>query len=350
MTAGAPGPMTSDARSGGERPYPAEVYSVVVPTIGRRCLDDCLSALAAAADPPPHEVLVVDDRPDPDGPLDVSGAGPLADRVRVLATHGRGPAAARNAGLREVAAPWVVFLDDDVTVRPDWGARLARDLAEAGPGTVGVQGRLTVPLPDDRRPTDWERCTAGLAEAAWATADMAYRTRTVRAAGGFDERFPRAFREDADLALRMMGEGWGLVRGSRATVHPVRPADRWISLRTQRGNADDVLMSRLHGSDWWFRAEAPRGRLPGHAATTAAGLTALVLALAGRRRTAAVAAGLWAAGTAEFAWARIAPGPRTATEITTMLATSAAIPPLAVGHWLAGHLRHRGAAPWGGRS
>ncbi len=33
-----------------------------------------------------------------------------------------------------------------------------------------------------------------------------------------------------------------------------------------------------------------------------------------------------------------------------MLATSAAIPPLAVGHWAAGHLRHRGAAPWGGRT
>ncbi|WP_326701166.1 glycosyltransferase [Streptomyces sp. NBC_01754] len=350
MTAGDRGPARGDAVFEADRPYPAEMYSVVVPTIGRRCLDDCLRALAAAADPPPHEVLLVDDRPDPSVPLDVSGAGPLAGRVRVLATHGRGPAAARNAGLREVAAPWVVFLDDDVRVRPDWGARLAEDLAGAGPATVGVQGRLRVPLPDDRRPTDWERCTAGLEEAAWATADMAYRTGTVRAAGGFDERFLRAFREDADLALRMMAEGWCLVRGGRATLHPVRPADRWISVRTQRGNADDVLMRRLHGPDWWSRAEAPRGRLPAHAVTTAAGLAAVLLALAGRRRTAAVAAGLWALGTAEFAWARIAPGPRTAAEVTTMAATSVVIPPLAVGHRIAGHLRHRRAAPWGGRS
>jgi glycosyltransferase involved in cell wall biosynthesis len=350
MTGGDVGPMTGNAAPDAERPYPAETYSVVIPTIGRPCLDDCLRALAAAAQPPPHEVLLVDDRPDPDGPLDVSGAGQLAGRVRILATHGRGPAAARNAGLREVAAPWVVFLDDDVRVGPGWGALLADDLGGAGPGTAGVQGRLRVPLPVDRRPTDWERCTAGLEEAAWATADMAYRTETVRAAGGFDERFLRAYREDADLALRMMGQGWTLARGSRTTLHPVRPADRWISVRVQRGNADDVLMNRLHGSDWWSRARAPRGRLPGHAAVTAAGLAAAVLALTGRRRTAAVAAGLWALGTAEFAWARIAPGPRTAAEITTMIGTSTVIPPLALGHWAAGHLRHRGAAPWGGRS
>ena len=37
---------------------------------------------------------------------------------------------------------------------------------------------------------------------------MAYRRAALAAVGGFDERFPRAFREDADLALRMMAAGW----------------------------------------------------------------------------------------------------------------------------------------------
>ncbi|TRV72180.1 glycosyltransferase [Streptomyces sp. 130] len=333
----------------GSRDAPgADPYSVVVPTIGRPCLGACLAALAGAAVPPPREIFLVDDRPAPDTPLDLTPAGPLADRVTVLTTGGRGPAAARNAGLREVATPWVVFLDDDVQVRPGWGALLAHDLGQAGPGTAGVQGRLTVPLPDDRRPTDWERCTAGLEDAAWATADMAYRTETVRRAGGFDERFPRAFREDADLALRLIGGGWTLARGTRSTLHPVRPADRWVSVRTQRGNADDALMNRLHGPDWWTRAGAPRGRLPGHLAVTAAGLAAAALALSGRRRAAAVAGALWAAGTAEFAWARIAPGPRTAGEVATMLATSVVIPPLAVLHRGLGGIRHRRAAAWGG--
>lgn len=325
-------------------------YAVVIPTIGRPCLADCLAALAASQGSRPVEVVVVDDRPKPAGELPLEGAGTLRDRVRTLATQGRGPAAARNAGWRTAGAPWVVFLDDDVRVLPDWGHRLADDLAAADARTGGVQGRLHVPLPEDRRPTDWERGTAGLEQAAWATADMAYRAEALKASGGFDERFCRAFREDADLALRVMDAGWTLSRGERITHHPVRAADRWVSVRAQRGNADDALMGYLHGRDWWQRAQAPRGRLPGHLAVTAAALAAPALAMTGHRRPAGLAAALWALGTAEFARARITPGPRTPAEIITMVSTSAVIPPLAVRHWLTGLVRHRGATPVRGES
>lgn len=321
----------------------ATAYSVVVPTIGRPCLADCLRALAAADGHPPEEVVVVDDRRGPTGPLPLEAAGEL--RLRTLRTGGRGPAAARNAGWRTVRTPWTVFLDDDVQVLPDWSRRLADDLGAASASTGGSQGRLRVPLPEDRRPTDWERCTAGLENAAWATADMAYRTAALADVEGFDERFGRAFREDADLALRVREAGWSLVRGRRTTRHPVRPADRWASVRAQRGNADDALMTRLHGPDWWARSQAPRGRLPRHALVTSLAVTAPALALTGRRRAAGVAGALWALGTAEFALARIRPGPRTRGEITTMLATSLVIPPLAVGHWLDGLLCHRRATP-----
>ncbi|MFF8973879.1 glycosyltransferase family 2 protein [Streptomyces sp. NPDC014995] len=327
----------------------APAYSVVVPTIGRPCLADCLRALAAAVGHPPEEVVVVDDRPDPTGELPLEAAGALRGRVRTLRSGGRGPAAARNAGWRTVGTPWTVFLDDDVQVLPSWSRLLAEDLKAADTDTGGIQGRLTVPLPEDRRPTDWERGTAGLEQAAWATADMAYRTAALAGVGGFDERFRRAFREDADLALRVREAGWTLRRGRRQTRHPVRPADRWVSVRAQRGNADDALMNRLHGRDWWTRAEAPRGRLPRHVLVTAAALVASACALTGRRRAAGVAGALWALGTAEFALARIGPGPRTRQEITTMLSTSVLIPPLAVGHWLHGRVRHRGAMPVGGR-
>ncbi|MFE0455755.1 glycosyltransferase family 2 protein [Streptomyces sp. NPDC058914] len=337
-----------DARAGTGAP----AYSVVLPTVGRPCLADCLRALAAAVGHPPEEVVVVDDRPGPGRTvaLPLEAAGVLRGRIRTLSTGGRGPAAARNAGWRTVATPWTVFLDDDVQVLPDWSRRLAEDLRAADATTGGIQGRLTVPLPEDRRPTDWERGTAGLEQAAWATADMAYRTATLADVGGFDERFRRAFREDADLALRVQEAGWTLRRGRRTTRHPVRPADRWVSLRAQRGNADDALMNRLHGRDWWTRAEAPRGRLPRHVLVTAAALTASACALTGRRRAAGVAGALWTLGTAEFALARIGPGPRTRHEITTMLSTSVLIPPVAVAHWVNGLLRHRGAVRMGGAS
>lgn len=322
-------------------------YAVVIPTLGRPSLSVTLAAIADGRGPAPERVVLVDDRPLTDcGPLDVEIPPSLRDRVTVLAGCGNGPAAARNTGWRSVGQEWVAFLDDDTVPGPTWPADLAADLAACGRRTGGSQGTIVVPLPVDRRPTDWERSTAGLARSLWITADMAYRRAALEQVGGFDERFRRAFREDADLALRVADAGWHLSQGARTTLHPVRPADRWVSLRQQAGNADDVLMNRLHGRRWWHRAGAARGRLPRHLAVTGCLVGAVVTAVAGRPRACLALAGLWLAGTGEFALARIAPGPPLASEVRTMLLTSVAIPPVAGYHWAVGLLRHRRVPPW----
>ncbi|MFD0371206.1 glycosyltransferase family 2 protein [Streptomyces sp. NPDC127114] len=322
-------------------------YAVVVPTTGRPSLQRCLTALARSGGPRPARVVVVHDRPGRDGtvpPLEVPEE--LREVTVVVPGRARGPAAARNAGARLAGdVSWIVFLDDDVVPSARWGEDLARDLARAPVGTAAVAARIEVPLPVDRRPTDGERNTAALATAHWITADMAVRPEALAAVGGFDERFRRAFREDADLALRLLDAGWALDQGTRRTAHPARQGGRWLSVRQQAGNSDDVLMRRLHGPDWRVRAAAPRGRLPRHRAVTAAGAAALVCALAGRRRAAAVCGACWCAGTAEFALARILPGPRTRTEVLDMILTSAAIPPAATWHWLRGLALHRTARP-----
>ena len=294
---------------------------VVMPTVGRPSLSAALAPLLGRV-----KVVVVDDRPS--GPDLV-----LPDEVRTLRSWGGGPAAARNAGWRASDATWIAFLDDDVLPPVDWCDRLERDLAACGPQVGATQGRIVVPLPTDRRPTDWERSTAGLETAVWATADMAYRRAALEQVGGFDERFPRAYREDADLGLRVTAAGWTIVRGARSVQHPVRPAGWRQSIRSQRGNADDVLMRALHGPDWRVRAAVPRGRRPWHLATTAA------LLVCAHPRTRAAGLLTWAALTADFARRRIGPGPRTAAEVATMSATSAVIPLAATGWWLAGWAR-----------
>ncbi|MEU1689966.1 glycosyltransferase [Micromonospora sp. NPDC005707] len=332
------------------------MISVVVPTLGRPSLAALLDALAGQLDElPGAELLLVDDRRDDTGELAVPGA--LAAYTKVLTGRGAGPAAARNLGWRAARGEWVVFLDDDVVPAPDWARRLRVDLAAAG-GAGGVQGVVDVPLPAHRRPTDWERGTAGLADGRWITADMAYRRTALAAVGGFDERFPRAYREDAELAHRVRRAGWDLVRGRRRVTHPVRPEGRWVSLRTQRGNADDALLRRLYGSGWRAALDLPPGRRPRHVAVAAAGavalaaaaLTAAPLRSARARRAVGAGGGLatlaWAAGTVEFTRARVAPGPRTPGEATTMLVTSVLIPPLAVAHWVRGWWRAR-AVPAG---
>ncbi len=326
-------------------------YDVVVPTAGRPSLPALLGALAEGDGPWPERIVVVDDRPGGSGgaPPDLvaPGALPAPVRERLLVVRGarRGPAAARNAGWRAGKAEWVAFLDDDVLPPPGWRALLAADLAGAAPEVAGVQGRIEVPLPAGRRPTDWERNVEGLARARWATADLAYRRAALAAAQGFDERFPRAYREDAELGLRLTAAGWRLERGVRPTVHPVGLAGFWVSVARQAGNADDALMRRLHGRGWRERAGAPPGRRPRHLAIAAAAAGTLGLAVARRPRAAALAGAVWLAGTGELALARILSGPLTPGEVAKMLATSAALPPAAAGWWVAGAIGHRRERP-----
>jgi glycosyltransferase involved in cell wall biosynthesis len=171
------------------------MISIVVPSLQRASLQVLLDALNAqldGVDGADYEIIVVDDR-----------------------FNRSGPAAARNRGWRAARGQWVAFLDDDVIPDPGWWQRLRTDLRV--PETVGgVQGRVRVPLPSDRRATDWERSTAGLADAPWITADMAYRRAALARVGGFDERFPRAYREDTELAVRVRAAGGTLGQRARA--------------------------------------------------------------------------------------------------------------------------------------
>ncbi len=320
--------------------------TIVTPTIGRPSLRALLDALATGDGPTPREIVLVDDRRGPGAPpLDVPPA--LSSLTRVVRGRGIGPAAARNDGWRSAKTTWVAFLDDDVLLPPPWLSDLAADLeAATAEGIAASAGHIVVPLPKDRKPTDWERNVAGLQQARWATADMAYRRDALIEVAGFDERFPRAYREDADLALRARQAGHRMTVGNRVVQHPVRPASRLVSVGLQRGNADDALMRALHGRTWRATAEVFPGRRGAHALTTAAGAASLAFGLSGRARWAAVSGAAWLAATARFALQRIGPGPRDAREIAAMAATSVAIPPLALSWWAVGRWRARGAQPW----
>ena len=177
------------------------------------------------------EVVVVDDRPEP-GPL-LRGRSTVALLAAGAARLGHGPGgrpqrrlagddggvgrlprrrrrAARRAGARDLAA----------------------DLAACAPTSPASQGRIRVPLPP-RPPADrlGARDRRACERARWATADMAYRRAALAAVGGFDERFPRAYREDADLALRVSDARAGACAAGGARI------DRTRSGRPTAGSA-----------------------------------------------------------------------------------------------------------------
>jgi histidinol-phosphate phosphatase family protein len=314
--------------------------SIVIPTIGRESLQRLLDALDETPDPRPNEIVIVDDRPDAAPDLTLNSHHPLV----ILRSNGHGPAAARNMGWRASGSRWVGFLDDDVLPQPGWLAWLADDLnaAEAA-RAVGSQGVLEVPVAAGRSATDDERRTHRLATAHWITADMVYRRDALVAVGGFDERFPRAYREDSDLALRIVSTRCRILSGRRRAEHPVAPSTSMSSVRAQIGNRDNALMRRKFGRGWRRAVGEGPGRMPAHAATTASAVVAVAAVLLRRRSLGLAAAAAWLGLVLEFAVRRFLPGPHTRAEAIRVAMTSALIPEVAVWHRLAGQWTHRRA-------
>src|SRR4051812_18264596 len=96
-------PSPSRARSRAEADGAVTaLFDVVIPTIGRPSLATTLASLAASSGAGPRRVIVVDDRgcPEPAVPEPAAVPARLGDRLTVLRSGGRGPAAARNVGWR----------------------------------------------------------------------------------------------------------------------------------------------------------------------------------------------------------------------------------------------------------
>lgn len=316
--------------------------SVVVPTCRRPdLLRQCLGALSyQTLAPTEYEVLVVDDGPDEATRRLVEGWSerPHAPAVRYVgAGPQRGPAAARNLGWRRALAPIVAFTDDDCLPAQDW---LQQGLAAmASPSVDAVGGRIRVPLGEE--PTDYELNAAGLERAPFATANCFYRKSVLLAVGGFDERYPLAWREDSDLHFALLERGCDCrVCEQAVVIHPVRPEPGWgVSLRQQRNNLSDALLYKKYPALYRrLIRPVPAWRYYAIVASLAAAAAA---AAAGARATAAGALLIWLGLTLEFCWRRLRRTSRRPDHIWEMAATSALIPPLALFWQWRGAIRYR---------
>ena len=179
--------------------------AVIIPTYNRAAVLGRAINSALGQDVDGCEIVVVDD-----GSTDTTDAV-LAKYagapVRLIRQANRGPAAARNAGVRETDAPWIAFLDSD----DEWlGGKLAAQLAQATAAGAAwaVCGHETI-TPDGRRVerpwplpgTALELQRQLLANEAIATDTVLIRRAAFERCGGFDQRLATA--EDVDLYLRL---------------------------------------------------------------------------------------------------------------------------------------------------
>ncbi|KAA1394215.1 mycofactocin biosynthesis glycosyltransferase MftF [Aeromicrobium ginsengisoli] len=212
-------------------------------------LDRLLTGLDGAM-----RVIVVDDASiDPERMAKVAGRHG-ADFIPLH--RNLGPAGARNAGLREVATPYVVFVDSDVVIDPDAVARLLRHLHD--PRVALVAPRI--------RGLDRDDSWIGRYEAARSSLDLGRDSALVRphstiawvpsavlaarvdALGdGFDSSM--SVGEDVDLVWRLDAAGWRIRYDADVVArHDHRTSLRsWLRRKAFYGSGAAPLASR-HGS------------------------------------------------------------------------------------------------------
>ncbi|MFL5580122.1 MAG: glycosyltransferase family 2 protein [Gemmatimonadaceae bacterium] len=318
--------------------------SVVVPTYRRpELLERCLEALADQdLDPAGYEIIVVDDGPEAAtrGQVERWAARcrgrPMMLYVPVTGTQG--PAGARNRGWEAAEGEVIAFTDDDTVPHADW---LSAGLRAMEPDVVAAAGRVVVPLPADRAPTDHERDIARMERCEFVTANCFVRRDALAAVGGFDERFTAAWREDSDLHFSLLALPGRVACAPEAAVeHPVRPVDDWTDgIRQHRKIAFDALLYKKHPRLYRERIR----RLPPldyygivlALVTLAAGavLRAPALALAGFAA--------WALFTGLFLVRRMKGTSLAPSHVAGLVATSIVIPLVAVYWRLAGAFRYR---------
>lgn len=236
---------------------PAEVdwteadVTVVIPVKDRTpALARLLASLPAGS-----PVVVVDDG-SADQHATADAAAAVGARV-VRHPSSRGPAAARNTGLRAVRTPLVAFVDSDVVTRAGWLEPLLAQLADpragiAAPriaGLAGPTGGAIARYEQARSSLDLGPTPALVAPRGRVSyVPSACLVGRVAAFGdGFDETMQVA--EDVDLVWRVIADGW-LVRYEPAAVvaHEHRVTARgWLARKAFYGTGAAPLALR-HGA------------------------------------------------------------------------------------------------------
>ena len=320
----------------------APIVSVVIATCGRRALlRRCLGAvLAQDLGGEAFEVVVVDDGHDSETlhmirelqcAPPAGGNEPAPGLVYLRPRSGHGPAVARNRGWLNARAELIAFTDDDTVPQPGWLAQGLRAMARS-PAWAAARGRLVVPRD---APT-----TPGPQDTEFARANAFVRRRALELVGGFDERFTRAWHEDADLLFRLARDVGEVGRCDDAIVFRPRRAERWgACLRQQRDMYFDALLYKKHRRLYRERIlRIPPWR---HYAIVGLSGAALVSAALGGGDVALGCAGGALALMLELAWQRLRKISRTPRQVAEVLATSALLPFLSVYWRLRGAWRFR---------
>ncbi|MDB5062603.1 MAG: Family 2 glycosyl transferase [Mucilaginibacter sp.] len=223
------------------------IVSVVIPTYQRAALlSRCLEALLQQKfDKEQYEIIVVSDGPDEQTKKifdDLAGYDHPELRYMSLPQK-KGPAAARNYGWLNAKGRIIAFTDDDCVPDAYWLNQIVQHCNTED--SVAITGKVIVPV--SKRPTDHELNTANLQTTEFITANCACTKSALVKAGGFDEQFSMAWREDSDLEFKLIDQHIPIKRIDSAIVtHPVRTSAWGVSVKEQKKTMYDALLYKKH--------------------------------------------------------------------------------------------------------
>lgn len=307
------------------------IVSVIVPTYRRpELLTHCLEALLLQKfDKSQYEIIVVSDGPDAETKKifdDLIGYEQPVLRFMQM-PYKKGPAAARNYGWLNAKGNIIAFTDDDCLPDAYW---LKEIVANCNPEEdVAITGRVKVPI--SKNPTDYERNTANLQTADFITANCACTKKALIKAGGFDEQFSMAWREDSDLEFKLIINNIPIKRVEGALViHPVRKSTWGISIKEQKKTMYNALLYKKHPK---LYSKKIRSKSPVLYYFIIAGFLLMIAGLLAHHRVLTLSGlALWVCLTAYFITKRLYTTALTLNHITEMVVTSLVIPFVSV-YW-----------------
>jgi GT2 family glycosyltransferase len=194
--------------------------ALVIPTLGRPVLEDCLHAVATG-DAWPAEVVLVDQGMNAEVERWVAILCAVGLGVRHVRAPKRGAAAATNRGIEAVTVRFVVVTDDDCLPEFDWLSRMAHHLRES-PEAI-VTGRVeaagddqVMALTRSRVPRTIRRPL--LKHDSMAGGNMGAHRSTLERVGPFDEDECLIAAQDCEYSYRALRRGVAITYAPDAVV------------------------------------------------------------------------------------------------------------------------------------
>jgi glycosyltransferase involved in cell wall biosynthesis len=187
-------------------------FSVIIPTYNR--LPQLKLTLQSILEQKytDYEIIVVDDG-STDG-TDSFLKSLVMPKLKWVSQNNKGPAAARNAGIKLASGKFIAFTDDDCVVPPDWLSHFNEFFESSSVdiigGAVHNSNKGNIFSETSQHVTNFfveYLNQSGKSSSFLTSNNIAYRTDVLKKVVGFDERFKKAGGEERALNLKILNMG-----------------------------------------------------------------------------------------------------------------------------------------------